>query len=143
VLGVYRSAAVRRWAFWKPLAKRGAPDDLDQLTFGPLWGDRRVLDDLVAVLASAHRDVLPRCTAQLAAYDGPSHVAWSRDDLIFPRRDAERLVRTLRHAELTWIDDARSFAHLDQPQVAAGLVRGFVERCRPVGPGPVSPERRR
>jgi pimeloyl-ACP methyl ester carboxylesterase len=49
-------------------------------------------------------------------------VMWSRQDKVFPRRDATRLAELLPSCELRWIDDAYTFASLDNPTRVTELV---------------------
>ena len=79
-----------------------------------------------ALFASARSTALPALTDRLAAYEGPVHIAWSRQDILFPKKYGERLAATFPNAELTWFDDAMTFAFLDAPEDAQHRVRTFL-----------------
>jgi pimeloyl-ACP methyl ester carboxylesterase len=126
----YRLGVVRSWAGARLVAKRGFAPELVRSCFDPMAHDRRIRDDAAALFAAARPGVLTAHAAGLAAYRGPVHIAWSTDDLLFPARDARRLADTFPDAELTWIDDARTFAFLDRPGPSVDLIRSFVAgRC--------------
>jgi pimeloyl-ACP methyl ester carboxylesterase len=63
---------------------------------------------------------------KLRHFHGPSMVMWSRQDRIFPQRDAHRLAELLPRCELRWIDDAYTFASLDNPNRVTELVLEFL-----------------
>ena len=67
---------------------------------------------------------------QLARYPGPTLIAWSRGDKLFPDADAERLAATIPNAQLEWIEGCRTFSMIDQPEALVALVRPFLERVR-------------
>jgi pimeloyl-ACP methyl ester carboxylesterase len=126
----YRLGFVRSWAGTRLVAKRGFTAELARSCFDPMAQDRRIRDDAAALFAGARPGVLTAHTEGLAAFDGPVHIAWSTGDLLFPARDAHRLAATFPGAELSWIDDARTFSFLDRPELAVDLVRAFVaDRC--------------
>ncbi len=63
---------------------------------------------------------------KLKTFPGPSMVLWSRKDRVFPRRDAQRLADLLPNCQLRWIDDAFTFASLDNPKRVTELVLEFM-----------------
>jgi pimeloyl-ACP methyl ester carboxylesterase len=61
-----------------------------------------------------------------ARFPGPVLVAWSADDRVYPRADAERMVREFPDARLALVEDAFALSPLDQPERLAELVTEFV-----------------
>lgn len=125
IFGLYRFGPVRKWGAWRFLAKRGWSDELNRSCFEPLK-DREIRDDAAALFASARPTALPALTDDLAAYEGPVHIAWSRKDILFPKKYGERLAATFPTAELTWFEDSMTFAFLDEPEAAQRRVREFL-----------------
>ncbi len=123
---LYRLGLVRKWAGWRLLAKRGWTPGLTASCFDPMRDDRSIRDDTGALFASVRPASLLAVTDQLTAYAGPVHIAWSRKDLLFPAKDAERLAATFPNAELSWFEDSLAFAFLDEPDEAAARVRRFL-----------------
>ncbi|MBL8777362.1 MAG: alpha/beta hydrolase [Acidimicrobiales bacterium] len=125
IFELYRFDVFRKWGAWRFLAKRGWTDELNRSCFEPLR-DREIRDDAAALFASARPTELPALTDDLAAYEGPVHIAWSRRDILFPKKYGERLAATFPTAELTWFEDAMTFAFLDEPDEAAARLRRFL-----------------
>lgn len=125
IFELYRFDVFRKWGAWRFLAKRGWTDELNRSCFEPLR-DREIRDDAAALFASARPTDLPALTDDLAAYEGPVHIAWSRKDILFPKKYGERLAATFPTAELTWFEDAMTFAFLDEPDEAAASLRRFL-----------------
>jgi pimeloyl-ACP methyl ester carboxylesterase len=77
-------------------------------------------------LARFFSGLKPRHTLEAAErfseFDRPALIAWSRDDLFFPRSHGERLAELLPQGRLEWIDDARTFSPEDQPARVVELV---------------------
>jgi pimeloyl-ACP methyl ester carboxylesterase len=63
---------------------------------------------------------------RLAAFDRPALIAWSADDMFFPRADGERLARTIPGARFELVDGARTFSPEDRPERLAELIGAFV-----------------
>lgn len=125
IFELYRFDVFRKWGAWRFLAKRGWTDELNRSCFEPLR-DREIRDDAAALFASARPTELPALTDDLGAYEGPVHIAWSRKDILFPKKYGERLAATFPTAELTWFEDAMTFAFLDEPDDAAARLRRFL-----------------
>jgi pimeloyl-ACP methyl ester carboxylesterase len=64
----------------------------------------------------------------------PVLIAWAEEDRFFKVALAERLERMIPDAELVRIPDALTFVSLDQPQLLADTIAGFLAR-RPLGSG--------
>ena len=63
---------------------------------------------------------------RLRSFDKPALLAWSAEDKLFPRSDAERLAQTIPQARLEWVEGARTFSAEDQPERVAELIASFV-----------------
>ncbi|MGB6205604.1 alpha/beta fold hydrolase [Mycobacterium sp.] len=117
-----RSRLVRRAALAAvPLTVRPLPDELLADWFAPLR-DPRIRADLRAVLQGISPKHTLAAAERLAAFDRPAMIAWGTRDRFFTVRDAERLARTLPHAQLELIDDARTYVQIDQPGRLAALI---------------------
>lgn len=87
---------------------------------------REIRDDLAAFLKRMEPSHTLAAAEELRRYPGPTLIAWSREDRIFPLRDAERLAELIPHAELCWIDDAYAFSPIDQPAALAERIAKFL-----------------
>jgi pimeloyl-ACP methyl ester carboxylesterase len=96
----------------------------------PAMTDGRVRADLRKVIKGLGLRYSNEAADRLPGFGKPALVAWSADDKVFPRRDAERLAADLG-ARLEWIEGARTFSAEDQPGRLAELIAGFVSE--PVG----------
>jgi pimeloyl-ACP methyl ester carboxylesterase len=124
VLAPARVGAVQR-AFFKTLAKRPVEAEvLDSYVLPAIThsGIRRDLAEFFSGLEPRHT---LEAAERLAAFDRPALIAWSRDDLFFPREHAERLAELLPQGRLEWIEDSRTFSPEDQPARLADLVAEF------------------
>jgi pimeloyl-ACP methyl ester carboxylesterase len=92
----------------------------------PALTDARVRTDLRKAVKGARTEFTNDAADHLREFDRPALVAWSADDKVFPRRDAERLASELPNARLEWIEGARTFSPEDQPVRLAELIAGFV-----------------
>ena len=63
--------------------------------------------------------------------DLPVLVVWGRDDRLFKPAQAERLAKAIPGARLEWIDDAKTFLALDQPEVLAERIGAFMRETSP------------
>jgi pimeloyl-ACP methyl ester carboxylesterase len=64
---------------------------------------------------------------RLGAFTGPTLIAWSEEDRVFPVADAEALQAALPDARLRLIQDAYTFSMEDNPAQLADLMREFLE----------------
>jgi pimeloyl-ACP methyl ester carboxylesterase len=121
-----RSAAVRRSPLgFGLLTKRPIPEEITRGWIEPSLTDRDVRRDAVGLL----RGVDPRDTLaaakKLRDFDGPTLIAWAREDIVFKVRFAERLARDIPSSRLELIEDSRSFVSEDQPERLAELISAF------------------
>ena len=108
------------------LTKRRLDDDLLDAWVRPSIDDAAIRRDAGKFV----RGISPRQTEQAARelprFGAPALIAWGTEDRFFPPEHAERLAATIPDARLEWIEDAKAFVSLDQPQRLAGAVRSFI-----------------
>jgi pimeloyl-ACP methyl ester carboxylesterase len=75
----------------------------------------------------------PSLAAMLGKIAVPTLVVWGEDDQITPLECAEDFQRAIPSASLRTLAECGHFAHLDQPQELASLLRDFLE-TRPKSP---------
>jgi len=102
-------------------------DDLVAAWVEPALTNRRVRNDLRRLTASLNRQTTLRAAALLPRFTKPVLVAWSADDVFFPRRDGERLAGALPNSRLEVIKNARTFSMIDQPDRLADLITDFAQ----------------
>ncbi len=102
-------------------------DDLVADWVEPALTNRRVRSDLRRFTASLNRETTVRAAARLPRFTKPALVAWSADDVFFPREDGQRLAEALPNSRLEVIENARTFSMLDQPDRLAGLIADFAQ----------------
>ena len=100
-------------------------DDLVVEWVEPALTDRRVRNDLRRLTASLNRETTVRAASLLPWFTKPALVAWSADDVFFPREDGHRLAAALTNGRLEVIENARTFSMIDQPDRLADLIAGF------------------
>lgn len=91
----------------------------------PARTDPAVRRDLVKVLHGISKRYTQDAATKLRSFDKPTLIAWGRDDPFFKPRYAERLTGEFPNARLEWLDNARAFVPLDQPERLAELITGF------------------
>ena len=92
----------------------------------PSLSNPAIREDCVAFIKQMSSADTLWAAAKLTEFPGPSMVMWSREDRIFPRRDAQRLADLLPGCQLRWIDDSYVFASLDNPERMKTLVDEFL-----------------
>ena len=102
-------------------------DDLAAEWVAPALTNRRVRNDLRRFTASLNRETTVRAAARLPRVTKPALVAWSGDDVFFPREDGQRLAEALPNSRLEVIENARTFSMIDQPDRLADLVADFAQ----------------
>jgi pimeloyl-ACP methyl ester carboxylesterase len=93
----------------------------------PALTDRRVRNELRHFTASLNRQTTVRAAARLPRFTKPALVAWSADDVFFPREDGQRLAEALPNSRLEVIENARTFSMIDQPDRLADLIADFAQ----------------
>jgi pimeloyl-ACP methyl ester carboxylesterase len=92
----------------------------------PAMRDPAARADLRKVLREADKSQTNEAADKLGRFEKPSLIAWSADDKVFPKADAERLAADLPDSRLEFIEGARTFSAEDQPERLAELIAGFV-----------------
>ena len=111
------------------LSKKRVPEDQFLSWIEPLRRDRRIRRDLDKYLRNVPtRAQLLDWSEQQRAFNGQVLVAWAREDRLMPPDHARRLTEHFEHAELVWIDDARTLIPIDQPEVLTAHLARFLER---------------
>jgi pimeloyl-ACP methyl ester carboxylesterase len=113
------------------LAKRPIDPDAEDTYVLPVLTEAPIRADLRRALAAFDKSNTLDAAARLGEFEGAALVAWSADDRVFPKADAERLVTCLRDARLEWIEDAYTFSPEDNPDRVAELVGEFAARRQP------------
>lgn len=93
----------------------------------PCKTDPNVRADLVAFIKQMNAFDTLAAAAVLRQFPGPSMVMWSRQEKVFPRKDAQRLTDLLPGCQLRWINDAYTFASLDNPLRMIELIKEFLD----------------
>jgi pimeloyl-ACP methyl ester carboxylesterase len=102
--------------------------DIDHLVkewVKPVLTNRGVREDLRRFTASLHRQTVVDAGARLSQFTKPALIAWSADDTFFPLGDAQRLADALPDSRLAFIEQARTFSMIDQPDALADLITEF------------------
>jgi pimeloyl-ACP methyl ester carboxylesterase len=77
------------------------------------------------------RGISPKLTLEAAKhfekYNKPVLVAWSRQDLLFPKELAEKLRQQFNDSKLVFIDDAYTFSAIDNPDQLTNEIRIFLQ----------------
>jgi pimeloyl-ACP methyl ester carboxylesterase len=102
-------------------------DDLVAAWVKPALTNRRVRNDLRRFTASLNRETTVRAAALLPRFTQPALVAWSADDVLFPREDGRRLADALPGGRLDVIEDARTLSMIDQPGRLAEVIADFAQ----------------
>ena len=114
----------------KPLSKRGAPDDVVDSALGPIQRDKAIQRDFLRYFHALRPKHTLRAAEKLPQFDRPALVAWSANDLFFPKRHGQRLAELMPNARFELIEDSRTFSPLDQPARLTALIRDFLAEGR-------------
>lgn len=133
---VYRPRWMRRSALGAGMLLRKPIDDA---VIDP-WFERFITSGAVrrdmAAFVRRCRPALAHAAAdRLADLDVPVLIAWSKGDLVFPESDARRLQARLRNSHLHFVEHARTFAQIDQPDAVLALVLPFLRDVDARTPG--------
>lgn len=97
-------------------------DTLTQEWVRTALSDPAIAEDLRQFTLSLRTEVTTGVARRLGAFDKPTLIAWSADDVIFEPGDGKRLAATIPNARLEIIDGARTFSMVDQPDRLADLL---------------------
>ena len=112
------------------LARRLDADASDSYVL-PALESAAVRADLRRVLLGLDVAHTVEAAERLPGFDRPALIAWSREDVFFPARDAEALAAALPAARLEWIEDSYTFSAEDRPERLAELIAAFVREPAP------------
>jgi len=90
------------------------------------WDLNREMTFRIAWKPYMYNPTLPHLLGGVAT---PALIVWGRDDRIVPLECGERYQKTLPHARLEIVDGAGHFVDMEQPDVLARLVAGFVSEA--------------
>jgi pimeloyl-ACP methyl ester carboxylesterase len=127
LLAPMRLRAVRRvpWSYgW--LSKQRVDPVVEDTWVLPGLEDRDVRADAGKLTRIFDKQRLNETADRLSTFERPALIAWSRDDKVFPAKDARGLAIDLPNARLEWIEGARTFSMEDQPERLSELIAGFV-----------------
>ena len=105
-------------------------DDLVKEWVKPVLTNAGVREDLRRFTASLHRQSVEDAGARLPQFTKPALIAWSADDTFFALDDARRLAAALPQSRLEFIENAKTFSMIDQPDTLADLIVDFAWSAR-------------
>ena len=108
-----------------PLTKRPIPKEITDRWVAPLRRRDVRRDAMKYVRAADKRDTI-EAAQRLKHFDRPTLIVWSREDPIFPFKDAERLAKLNPNARLVEIEDSYGFVSEDQPKRLASELAAFL-----------------
>jgi pimeloyl-ACP methyl ester carboxylesterase len=132
IVNALRARFIQRLPFaygW--LTKRPIAPDVMKAFLGPAQRDPRIRQETAAVLRGVDKRHTIEAARHFAQFDKPVLLAWAPEDRFFKFGYAERLANDFPNARLERIEDALTFAPLDQPRRTAELIADFARR--PVG----------
>ena len=110
------------------LCKKPVDESLVTSWLSPFRTSPAIRSDFAAFFKTMRRDLTLKAAEQLRTFSGPTVIAWSRGERLFPRRDAEQLAAMIPRATLHWIDDALTLSPLDQPSAVAQAIGRVITR---------------
>jgi pimeloyl-ACP methyl ester carboxylesterase len=108
------------------LAKRPIDRQAEDTYVMPVLTNKGVRADLRKALGAFDKQQTLEAAGRLGEFDRPALIAWSADEKVFPKSDAERLAKCLRDARLEWVEDSYTFSAEDNPARLAELIDEFV-----------------
>lgn len=108
------------------VTKRKVQAEAEDSYVYPLLKSKGVRADFGRIVAGIDPSHTLKAAERLRSFDKPVLLAWSAEDKLFPRSDAERLADTFPDARLEWVEDARTFSAEDNPERVADLIQQFV-----------------
>jgi len=92
----------------------------------PAFMDRRIRDDAMSFFRIFNKKHLNAAANELAKFEKPALIAWSRDDKVFPAEHGKRLAQELPNSRLVWIESSLTFSMEDQPEQLSDAIAQFV-----------------
>jgi pimeloyl-ACP methyl ester carboxylesterase len=96
-----------------------------------------IREDTRRLLKGIEPSYLLDAAARFPRFTKPVTIAWSADERIFSKRNAERLASAFPNARLEWIENSRTFSPEDRPDRVAELVAELARRKTPEPAAPV------
>ncbi len=115
-----------------PLSKRPVPREVMDRWFGPALAQREIRRDLrkyVLGSSQGRRDLLA-ATDALRAFEGPTLIAWAREDRIMPHEHGRQLADLLPQGRLVEISDSYTLIPQDQPAKLTAHIREFLKETQ-------------
>jgi pimeloyl-ACP methyl ester carboxylesterase len=109
----------------------GLDHEREESFFGPLRGDRRVVDDLVAASATFRPQLLLDAAEAIPRFDRPVLLIWGDSCDFFPMAHARRLASDFPRATLIPVPGAKTWVPVDDPVVLADAIMSFVPTTVP------------
>jgi len=120
-----RIGLARRTAYG-PFTKTKLPDELLASWTEPVLEDAAIRRDTTKLVADMTKRYTLEAAARFSELRIPVLLTWGRDDGFFKPAQAERLAQGIPGAKLEWIDDAKTFLALDQPEELAERIAAFM-----------------
>lgn len=118
----------RRWLLFGQMVKQPVPQRIVERWLESGLADEAIRGDLIRYCRSRFDDdELIRATSQLAEFDKPALVLWSRNP-VMPFDHGQRLSKLLPQGRLETIDNAYVLVMLDQPEATAAAIGNFLRR---------------
>jgi pimeloyl-ACP methyl ester carboxylesterase len=108
------------------LTKRRIDREAEDSYILPVLVNKGARRDAMKVIRGADSSDAHAAADRLGKFGKPALIAWSAEDKVFPKSDAEGLAADLGSARVEWVEDARTFASEDNPDRLAELIAGFV-----------------
>jgi pimeloyl-ACP methyl ester carboxylesterase len=103
----------------------------------PALTSKAVRNDVSRFFAAFGPGPLLDAASRFPRFTKPVTIAWSADERIFSKRNAERLASAFPNARLEWIENSRTFSPEDRPDRVAELVAELARRKTPEPAAPV------
>ncbi len=126
----FRVGALAQLAY-NQFTKTPLPRELIEDWLEPSLTDRSIKNDATRLVKDMNKRYTLAAAEHFDEIDFPVLVAWGRDDGLFKPAQAERLAEAIPGARLEWIDDAKTFLALDQPEVLAERIGSFMRETSP------------
>lgn len=129
LFGGLRVRRLRRLPIAYGWLTNAAPEpEVDDSYVLPILTNAGVRDDTARFIKGLHPRYTQAAARELASFDRPTLLAWSRGDRFFPPEHGERLAATIPGARLEWLEGARSISPEDRPERIAELLAEFAAK---------------
>lgn len=109
------------------LTKRRIDRDAEDSYTLPASQDPEVRRDMRNFIRKSDKSITNAAADHLGEFRKPALIAWSGEDRVFPKSDAESLAANLPDSRLEYVDDSYAFSMEDNPGQLAQMIRDFVE----------------